>query len=321
MSETRPRRSRLTQIKEKLEDDTEAIREEFNNSTITKKREINLEESQYKAAEIKDPQSIEETTRITKKNMQMTEVMMRRLEALEHQQNNDIGPRFTTLEAKITENSKNIAELLEVLKNQPKLQEVDYQLDPEPQPEPEPEMEPLPELPPLPKLEDEPPLELEQESEPEIPPLPELKLPEEEKLEEQPKPEVPKLDSETQTDPVTLPEEEEREKRREERRQRRQNKQTAQDTIPETCEIKERDIQLEPNELEIQKENTKTITTENTNTNDATSKEVAEIKQAAEEKSVESPSAAAGGRGLSFELIALIILIVLELAHLLVISK
>ena len=254
--------------------------------------------------------------------MQLTQSLMKRIEALEVQQTNDIGPRFSSLETKITENSQGISELLELLKNQPKVQELDFKLDPEAQPEPEPEIEPLPELPPLPQLEEEPPLELEQESEPEIPPLPELKLPEEEKLEEPPKPEVPKMDSETQTDPCTLPDEEEREKRREERRQRRHKAETAERSIPETCEIKERDIQLEQNEIETQQnENSNANATENVNTNEISSKEVTELKQAAEEKAADVSDAGAGSRGLSFELIALIILIVLEVAHLLVISK
>lgn len=311
---TRPRRSRLAQLKEKLDDDTESMREELAKSTLTKKRQIELnEESEYKAVEIKDPQNIEEITRTTTRNLQMTETLMKRLEALEVQQTNNIGPRFTALETKISELSKNASEILESLKNQPQIKELDYKLDPEPQPEPEPEMEPMPELPPLPQLEEESPLDLDQESEPEIPPLPELKLPEEEKTEE-PKPEVPKLDSETQTDPAILPEDEEREKRRAERKQRHNKLEN-----PETCEIKERDIRFDSNEFEPKKEEN-----ENTETKaeEVAQKEEIEQKQVAEEKSVDVPDASgSGGHKLSFELIALIILIVLEIIHLYVISK
>ena len=50
---TRPRRSRLAQIKEKLDDYTESIREELDKSTLTKKRQIELnEESEYTALQI-----------------------------------------------------------------------------------------------------------------------------------------------------------------------------------------------------------------------------------------------------------------------------
>ena len=50
---TRPRRSRLAQIKEKLDDYTESIRELLDKSTLTKKRQIELnEESEYKALQI-----------------------------------------------------------------------------------------------------------------------------------------------------------------------------------------------------------------------------------------------------------------------------
>lgn len=200
------RRLNLSHLTDKIDEDTNEIKNELAKSSQGPKRQINFDtESQYKDVQITDPASIEETTITKTKNLELTQSLLQRLEKLEYQQTNDISPRFSQLEEKIQENAKSLAELIELLKNQPKVEKLDIPLEPEPQPEPDPQEEPEPELPPLPEL---PSLNDEEDNKEEVdeelPPLPEIKLPESliNLHNIQPTEHVAKMDSETQTEKV-----------------------------------------------------------------------------------------------------------------------